>query len=67
MKKRIIHVIKNIVSLFGYRIYRKGLAWYQIEPEELERFLHFYKIDCIFDVGANHGIFSRWISEKYKK
>ena len=37
------------------QLIRKGSAWRQIEPEVLSRFLTSFRIDCVFDVGANIG------------
>ena len=40
---------------FGVVMTRKGSAWKLLEPEQLERFLATFRVDCVFDVGANIG------------
>jgi FkbM family methyltransferase len=48
-------VIDAIVGPFGIQISRRGSAWALMEPEQLGRFLREFRIDCVFDVGANTG------------
>jgi FkbM family methyltransferase len=48
-------VIDAIFGPFGIQIARRGSAWALIEPEQLRRFLREFRIDCVFDVGANTG------------
>jgi FkbM family methyltransferase len=44
-----------LCDAFGIAMARKGNAWTLIEPEQLSRFLKAFKVDCVFDVGANAG------------
>jgi FkbM family methyltransferase len=44
-----------IGDAFGVRIARKGKVGPLLEEDCLERFLRFFGIDCVFDVGANEG------------
>lgn len=48
-------VIDAIVRPLGIQISRRGTAWSLMEPEQLRRFLREFRIDCVFDVGANAG------------
>jgi len=48
---------------FGVRIAREGAAWVLIEPEQLKRFLAFFRVDCVFDVGANIGQYAQKLRE----
>jgi len=48
-------MIDAIFGPFGIQIARRGDAWALIEPEQLRRFLREFRIDCVFDVGANTG------------
>lgn len=45
----------TIARRFGLQVARRGAAWTLIEPEQLERFLSHFRVDCVFDVGANVG------------
>lgn len=40
---------------FGLTLTRKGRVWQLVEPEQLQRFLAVFRVDCVFDVGANVG------------
>lgn len=44
-----------LANYFGLQVARRGAAWSLIEPEQLQRFLTSFKIDCVLDVGANVG------------
>jgi FkbM family methyltransferase len=44
-----------LCDIFGIRMARKGNVWTLVEPEQLSRFLDAFKVDCVFDVGANEG------------
>lgn len=48
-------MIDAIVRPLGIQIARHGAAWALMEPEQLRRFLREFRIDCVFDVGANTG------------
>jgi FkbM family methyltransferase len=48
-------MIDAITVPFGIQISRRGSAWALMEPEQLRRFLREFRIDCVFDVGANTG------------
>lgn len=48
-------VIDAIARPFGIQIARRGSAWALMEPEQLRRFLREFRVDCVFDVGANTG------------
>ena len=48
-------VIDAIVEPFGIQIARRGAAWALMEPEQLRRLLREFRVDCVFDVGANTG------------
>lgn len=48
-------VIDAVVKPLGIEIARKGSAWALMEPEQLRRFLARFRVDCVFDVGANTG------------
>jgi FkbM family methyltransferase len=45
----------TFARLTGLNISRAGEAWELIEPEVLAQFLASFRIDCVFDVGANVG------------
>jgi FkbM family methyltransferase len=48
-------VIDAVVKPLGIEISRQGSAWALMEPEQLRRFLARFRVDCVFDVGANTG------------
>jgi FkbM family methyltransferase len=52
LKRRLIDAV---VGPLGIQISRRGSAWALIEPEQLSRFLREFRVDCVFDVGANTG------------
>lgn len=45
----------SLANHFGIQVARRGSAWELIEPEQLQRFLISFKVDCVLDVGANVG------------
>jgi len=47
--------IKNLINRFGIRMIQDEAAWELIEAKYLSPFLRAFKIDCVFDVGANLG------------
>jgi FkbM family methyltransferase len=51
-KKRLANLAMNRL---GLQVCRTGAAWTLIEPEQLTRFLNHFRVDCVFDVGANVG------------
>lgn len=52
-------VRRRMVDLFtrltGVHLARSGRAWELLEPEVLARFFSEFRVDCVFDVGANAG------------
>ncbi len=52
-------VRRRMVDLFtrltGVQLARSGRAWELLEPEVLSRFFSEFRVDCVFDVGANVG------------
>jgi FkbM family methyltransferase len=44
-----------LANYFGLQVAHRGAAWELIEPEQLQRFLTSFKVDCVLDVGANFG------------
>jgi FkbM family methyltransferase len=48
-------VVNAVTGVAGLRVARTGSAWGLIEPEQLTRFLTYFRVDCVFDVGANTG------------
>jgi FkbM family methyltransferase len=48
-------LVDAATGLAGVQVARKGAAWVLIEPEQLHRFLTHFRVDCVFDVGANVG------------
>jgi FkbM family methyltransferase len=51
-KRRLADLLANH---FGLQVARSGAAWALIEPEQLQRFLTSFRVDCVLDVGANVG------------
>jgi FkbM family methyltransferase len=49
------YILDAITKPLGLIVAHKGLVWELMEPEQLERFLAVFKVDCVFDVGANVG------------
>ena len=45
----------RVADHFGVQIAHNGAAWMLIEPEQLRRFLTRFRVDCVFDLGANVG------------
>lgn len=52
-------LLKRAARPFGLGIYRLGNEDGLLEPAHLRRFLSYFKIDCVFDVGANQGQYAR--------
>lgn len=48
-------LIDAVTRPLGIDIARRGSAWTLIEPEQLRRFFEKFRVDCVFDVGANAG------------
>ena len=48
-------VVNALTGPFDALLIRKGYVWQHVEPEQLERFLRVFRVDCVFDVGANAG------------
>jgi FkbM family methyltransferase len=57
------HVVNALTRPFDLILAHKGLAWELMEPEQLERFLAIFKVDCVFDVGANVGQYATRLRE----
>jgi FkbM family methyltransferase len=56
-------IVEGLSKPLGVTFTRKGSAWELIEPEQLERFLTVFRIDCVFDVGANIGQYATRLRE----
>jgi FkbM family methyltransferase len=52
LRRRLIDLVTHRL---GLQVVRKGSAWELVELEQLERFLAAFRVDCVFDVGANSG------------
>jgi len=48
-------LIDGVAKPLGIEVVRKGSAWELVEAEQLRRFLREFRVDCVFDVGANTG------------
>lgn len=48
-------VCNMLVSYFGQEVLENENAWELVEGMFLQKFLRAFKIDCVFDVGANLG------------
>src|SRR6202022_4684265 len=44
-----------ISDLLKVNITKRGMAWEALEPDILRKFLGYFNVDCVFDVGANIG------------
>lgn len=55
MRKTLGGMVKLTARLLGFGLYRSGQEWQLIEPAQLGRFLRHFKVDCVFDIGANEG------------
>lgn len=51
-------------QLFGIRIVKKERVALIFEEVHLQRFFKYYKIDCVFDVGANEGQYATMLRER---
>ena len=51
------------VRRLGLQVSRRGAGWELIEPEQLQRFLRYFDVDCVFDVGANAGQYGQRLRE----
>lgn len=49
----------RFTQMTGLYISRPGQGWQLIEPEVLARFLCAFRVDCVFDVGANVGQYAK--------
>ena len=49
----------RFTQVTGLSISRPGQGWELIEPEVLTRFLRAFRVDCVFDVGANVGQYAK--------
>jgi FkbM family methyltransferase len=56
-------LVDAVTKPLGVVLVPKGMAWKTIEPEQLERFLTVFEIDCVFDVGANIGQYATQLRE----
>jgi len=56
-------VVDALTKPLGIVVAHKGLAWQLVEPEQLERFLAVFEVDCVFDVGANVGQYAERLRE----
>lgn len=50
--------------VFGARIVRPAAAWSLFEEEHLRRFFEHFKVDCVFDVGANGGQYATMLRKR---
>ncbi len=59
---RLKHRLHSMLSfLRNARIIHRGQLYQYWEQEHLRRFFSAYAVDCVFDVGANHGQYARMI------
>jgi len=49
----------RFAQITGLNISKTGGAWELIEPEVLTQFLSAFRVDCVFDVGANVGQYGK--------
>jgi SAM-dependent methyltransferase len=52
LKRRLGNLFTHLT---GLNLSRKGEGWKLMELETLSRFLSDFRVDCVFDVGANTG------------
>jgi FkbM family methyltransferase len=53
--------VKGLEHLTGARVVRPGAVALILEREHLRRFLSYFEVDCVFDVGANAGQYARML------
>lgn len=62
--RRIKHRLHGLLSfLKNARLIHRGQLYQYWEQEHLRRFFRAYDIDCVFDVGANHGQYAQMIRQ----
>ena len=52
LKRRLGNLFTHLT---GLNLSRKGEGWKLMELETLSRFLSDFRVDCVFDIGANTG------------
>lgn len=58
------HRLANrVAGMFGLHVARRGSSWRLVEPDQLQRFLKHFAVDCVFDVGANEGQYAAMLRE----
>lgn len=53
------HLATVFRQLTGLNISKPGQAWELVELEALAQFLSTFRVDCVFDVGANGGQYAK--------
>jgi FkbM family methyltransferase len=59
MSSTLRQLAARFTKITGLSISRSGQGWELIEPEVLARFLRAFRVDCVFDVGANVGQYAK--------
>lgn len=66
-KRQLQHEVQRFLNIsvrrLGLQVSRRGDGWELIEPEQLQRFLRYFAVDCVFDVGANAGQYGQRLRE----